>query len=110
MKEPQRPPSGSGRSSRFLSDDSADAYCKAAGSREDGNPCFSDVFSGITDRAMAAAPSTKIFTGNIITDARDVRYLMPEVGLLLLYFVFSYLKLTVFFSVVFILFDMCMLI
>ncbi|XP_070845329.1 F-BAR domain only protein 2 isoform X3 [Chaetodon trifascialis] len=59
-KELQRPQSGSGRSSRFLSDDSADAYCKAAGSRED-NPCPSDVFSGITDRAMAAAPSSKIF-------------------------------------------------
>ncbi|XP_076613888.1 F-BAR domain only protein 2 isoform X7 [Chaetodon auriga] len=58
-KELQRPQSGSGRSSRFLSDDSADAYCKAAGSRED-NPCCSDV-SGITDRAMAAAPSSKIF-------------------------------------------------
>ncbi|KAG8010606.1 F-BAR domain only protein 2 [Nibea albiflora] len=60
-KELQRPQSGSGRSSRFLSDDSADAYCKAAGSREDAGPCVSDVFSGITDRAMAAAPSSKIF-------------------------------------------------
>ncbi|XP_035524330.1 F-BAR domain only protein 2 isoform X3 [Morone saxatilis] len=59
--EPQRTQSGSGRSSRFLSDDSADAYCKAVGSREDSNSCFSDVFSGITDRAMAAAPSSKIF-------------------------------------------------
>ncbi|XP_028457063.1 F-BAR domain only protein 2 isoform X1 [Perca flavescens] len=64
VKELQRPQagSGSGRSSRFLSDDSADAYCKAAGSGEDGNPGFSDVFSGITDRAMAAAPSGKTFT------------------------------------------------
>ncbi|XP_027137847.1 F-BAR domain only protein 2 isoform X3 [Larimichthys crocea] len=60
-KELQMPQSGSGRSSRFLSDDSADAYCKAAGSREDASPCVSDVFSGITDRAMAAAPSSKIF-------------------------------------------------
>ncbi|XP_051269174.1 F-BAR domain only protein 2 isoform X3 [Dicentrarchus labrax] len=59
--ELQRTQSGSGRSSRFLSDDSADAYCKAVGSREDSNSCFSDVFSGITDRAMAAAPSSKIF-------------------------------------------------
>lgn len=65
MRELQRPPSGSGRSSRFLSDDSADAYCKASGSREDGG--FSDVFSGITD--WSAAPSSKIFTGNIISDA-----------------------------------------
>lgn len=72
MKELQRAQSASGRSSRFLSDDSADAYCKAVSSREDGNPCFSDVFSGITDRAMAAAPSSKIFNGNIITDARDM--------------------------------------
>ncbi|XP_041815579.1 F-BAR domain only protein 2 isoform X4 [Chelmon rostratus] len=67
-KELQRPPSGAGRSSRFLSDDSADGNCKAAGGREDGNPGFSDVFSGITDRAMAAAPSSKTFNGNIITD------------------------------------------
>lgn len=65
VRELQRPPSGSGRSSRFLSDDSADAYCKASGSREDGG--FSDVFSGITD--WSAAPSSKIFTGNIISDA-----------------------------------------
>ncbi|XP_037608076.1 F-BAR domain only protein 2 isoform X3 [Sebastes umbrosus] len=62
VKELQRPPSGHGRSSRFLSDESADAYCKAVSGREDGNPCFSDVFSGVTDRAMAAAPSSKIFT------------------------------------------------
>lgn len=66
MKELQRPNSGSGRSTRFLSDDSAEDYFK------DGNPCFSDVFSGITVRAMAAAPSSKIFNGNIITDARDM--------------------------------------
>ncbi|KAM8743588.1 F-BAR domain only protein 2 isoform 4-T4 [Acanthopagrus schlegelii] len=58
VRELQRPPSGSGRSSRFLSDDSADAYCKASGSKEDGG--FSDVFSGITD--WGAAPSGKIFT------------------------------------------------
>ncbi|XP_045922585.1 F-BAR domain only protein 2 isoform X3 [Micropterus dolomieu] len=66
VKELQRPISGSGRSTRFLSDDSAEDYFK------DGNPCFSDVFSGITVRAMAAAPSSKIFNGNIITDARDM--------------------------------------
>lgn len=71
MKELQRVQSGSGRSSRFLSDDSADAY-KAASGREDGNPCFPDVFSGITDKAFAAVPSSKVFNGNIITDARDV--------------------------------------
>ncbi|XP_067431490.1 F-BAR domain only protein 2 isoform X3 [Thunnus thynnus] len=61
VKELQRAQSGSGRSSRFLSDDSADADCKAAGGREDSGSCFSDVFSGITDRAMAAAPSSKVF-------------------------------------------------
>ncbi|XP_078018325.1 F-BAR domain only protein 2 isoform X13 [Epinephelus lanceolatus] len=61
VKELQRPPSGSSRSSRFLSDDSGDADCKAPGSKEDSNPCFSDGFSGITDRPMAAAPSSKLF-------------------------------------------------
>ncbi|XP_068562666.1 F-BAR domain only protein 2 isoform X3 [Cebidichthys violaceus] len=62
VKELQRrPQSGSGRSCRFLSDESAEASCKAPGGGEEGIPCFSDVFSGITDRAMAAAPSSKIF-------------------------------------------------
>ncbi|GAA6219249.1 F-BAR domain only protein 2 isoform X2 [Lates japonicus] len=61
VKELQRPQSSSGRSSRFFSDDSADAYCKAPGSRADGISCFSDVFTGITDRATTAAPSSKIF-------------------------------------------------
>ncbi|XP_078018326.1 F-BAR domain only protein 2 isoform X14 [Epinephelus lanceolatus] len=60
VKELQRPPSGSSRSSRFLSDDSGDADCKAPGSKEDSNPCFSDGFSGITDRPMAAAPSMPV--------------------------------------------------
>ncbi|XP_075937794.1 F-BAR domain only protein 2 isoform X3 [Anarhichas minor] len=61
LKELQRPQSGSGRACGFLSDESAEAFCKAPGSGGDGIPCFSDVFSGITDRAMAAAPSSKIF-------------------------------------------------
>lgn len=87
MKELQRPQSGSGRSSRFLSDDSADAYCKAAGSREDSSLCFSDVFSGITDRGMAAAPSSKIFNGNIITEETC---LMPEVWSLSFIFCFVF--------------------
>ncbi|XP_042365905.1 F-BAR domain only protein 2 [Plectropomus leopardus] len=60
VKELQRPQSSSGRSSRFLSDDSADAYCKATGSKEEGNS-LSDVFSGITDRPIPTAPSSKIF-------------------------------------------------
>ncbi|KAM9734913.1 F-BAR domain only protein 2 isoform 11-T11 [Menidia menidia] len=58
VKELQRLQSGPSRSSRFLSDDSSDAYCKAAGVREDGDPCFTDVFP---DRGMAAAPASKIF-------------------------------------------------
>ncbi|KAM4528343.1 F-BAR domain only protein 2 isoform 3-T3 [Odontesthes bonariensis] len=57
VKELQRLQSGSGRSSRFLSDDSADAYCRAAGFTEGSSLCFTDVFS---DRAMAAAPASKI--------------------------------------------------
>ncbi|XP_030005027.1 F-BAR domain only protein 2 isoform X2 [Sphaeramia orbicularis] len=61
VKELQRPQPSSGRSSRFLSDDYADAYGQTAFSREDCTPCFSDVFSGVTDRAVAAAPSNKIF-------------------------------------------------
>lgn len=74
MKDLQRPVSGSARASRFLSDDSADTYCKGASSREDSNLCFTDVFSGTTDRAMAAAPSSKIFNGNNNTDARDMSH------------------------------------
>ncbi|XP_053303687.1 uncharacterized protein LOC128462345 [Pleuronectes platessa] len=78
VKELQRPPPGSGRASRFLSDDSADTYCKAAGSREDGNSCFTDVFTGITDRAMGASPPSKVFNGNITTNVRAC--FMPEFG------------------------------
>lgn len=61
VKEPQRSFSSSGRSSRFLSDESAEAYGKVAGSRDD---CFfSDVFCSITDKA--AASTNKIFNGNL---------------------------------------------
>lgn len=67
VKETLRPASGPGRAGRFLSDDSADAYCKAEGGREDC--CFSDIFCGVTDRVMAAVPSGKIFNGNSITNA-----------------------------------------
>ncbi|XP_030598086.1 F-BAR domain only protein 2 isoform X1 [Archocentrus centrarchus] len=59
VKELQRLQSGSSRSSRFPCDDSADAHYKAASSRDDSSLCFSDAFSGITDRA--AAPTSKIF-------------------------------------------------
>lgn len=75
LKELQRPQSGIGRSSRFLSDDFTDAYCKApVGCRDDSNPCCADVFSGITDRAIATAPSGKLFNGNIINDVRDMSH------------------------------------
>lgn len=65
-KEIQRPPSGSGRSGRFLSDDSAGTSCRAAGSSEDSAPCFPDVFSGIPDRAMAAAQPSQILSGKTL--------------------------------------------
>ncbi|KAK5852374.1 hypothetical protein PBY51_023846 [Eleginops maclovinus] len=55
----ERPQTIPVRTSRCLSDDSADAYCKATNCRED--PGFTDVFSGITDRATAAAQTGKIF-------------------------------------------------
>ncbi|XP_029371103.1 uncharacterized protein LOC115051684 [Echeneis naucrates] len=77
VKELQRPQSSSGRSSRFLSEDSADAYGKAPGGGEDGSSCFSDVFTGITERPTAAPPSGKVFNGNTI------KCFMPEVWTLI---------------------------
>lgn len=75
VKELQRPQYGAGRSSRFLSDDFTNAYSKAVvGSGDDSNPCCSDVFSGITDRAIAAAPSGKLFNGNSINDVREMSF------------------------------------
>lgn len=62
VKELQKKQSGSSRSGHFLSDESADAFYKAASSRDDSSFSFTDVFSGITDRA--AAPTSKIFNGN----------------------------------------------
>ncbi|KAL4004464.1 hypothetical protein ACER0C_004177 [Sarotherodon galilaeus] len=59
VKELQKPQSGSSRSGHFLSDESADAFYKAASSRDDSSLSFTDVFSGVTDRA--AAPTSKIF-------------------------------------------------
>lgn len=58
----------------MLSDDSAGTLCRAAGSTEDGTPCFSDVSSGITDRTMAAAPSGRMFSGKIITDVKEMSW------------------------------------
>nr|XP_043868003.1 F-BAR domain only protein 2 isoform X4 [Solea senegalensis] len=64
VKDQQRPQSNSGRTSRFFSDDSADTHGKAAAaaadSREDSSLGFSDVFSGITDKTMGAAPPSKV--------------------------------------------------
>lgn len=62
VKELQKKQSGSSRSGHFLSDESADAFYKAASSQDDSSLSFTDVFSGITDRA--AAPTSKIFNGN----------------------------------------------
>ncbi|XP_076019703.1 uncharacterized protein LOC143010967, partial [Genypterus blacodes] len=70
VKELPRLQSGAGRPLRFLSDGSADECSKAAaggggGAQEADNPPFSDVFSGVTDRAtMATAQPSKIFNGN----------------------------------------------
>lgn len=46
------------RSSRFLSDSSADAYCRA----DDSGSCCSH--SGVADGAKAVAPSSQLFNGN----------------------------------------------
>ncbi|XP_023194381.1 F-BAR domain only protein 2 isoform X8 [Xiphophorus maculatus] len=65
VAEVQKAPAGGfGRASRFLSDESADAFCKAAatGVREDSSVCFADVFS---DRTVAAATACKVFHGNM---------------------------------------------
>ncbi|XP_074546015.1 F-BAR domain only protein 2 isoform X2 [Halichoeres trimaculatus] len=56
-KEVQRPQSG--RLSRFLSDESAEAFSRAGGSRDEHSSGFSDVFS---DRTTTAAPTNKTFT------------------------------------------------
>ncbi|XP_014852595.1 PREDICTED: F-BAR domain only protein 2 isoform X8 [Poecilia mexicana] len=61
VAEVQKAPAGGfGRASRFLSDESADAFCKAAAAavREDSSICFADVFS---DRTVAAATAGKMF-------------------------------------------------
>ncbi|KAM4720485.1 F-BAR domain only protein 2 isoform 3-T3 [Anableps anableps] len=60
VAEAQKVQAGFGRSSRFLSDESADAFCKttAAAVREDSSVCFTDVFS---DRTVAAATTSKLF-------------------------------------------------
>lgn len=84
MKELQRPQSGgAGRSSRFLSDDSADAYCKAPGGREDGSSGFPD---GFTDWTLAAAPSSKVFNGNMMSET----CFLPEFAVCFVFFQFIF--------------------
>ncbi|XP_026029059.1 F-BAR domain only protein 2 isoform X4 [Astatotilapia calliptera] len=73
VKELQKKQSGSSRSGHFLSDESADAFYKAASSRDDSSLSFTDVFSGITDRA--AAPTSKIF--NVPVPNRPTTPLAP---------------------------------
>uniref|UniRef100_A0A3P9B8H7 F-BAR domain only protein 2 n=1 Tax=Maylandia zebra TaxID=106582 RepID=A0A3P9B8H7_9CICH len=73
VKELQKKQSGSSRSGHFLSDESADAFYKAASSRDDSSFSFTDVFSGITDRA--AAPTSKIF--NVPVPNRPTTPLAP---------------------------------
>ncbi|XP_063334207.1 F-BAR domain only protein 2 isoform X4 [Pelmatolapia mariae] len=73
VKELQKPQSGSSRSGHFLSDESADAFYKAASNRDDSSLSFTDVFSGITDRA--AAPTSKIF--NVPVPNRPTTPLAP---------------------------------
>ncbi|XP_025764722.1 F-BAR domain only protein 2 isoform X3 [Oreochromis niloticus] len=73
VKELQKPQSGSSRSGHFLSDESADAFYKAASSRDDSSLSFTDVFSGVTDRA--AAPTSKIF--NVSVPNRPTTPLAP---------------------------------
>lgn len=71
VAEVQKAPAGGfGRASRFLSDESADAFCKAAATavREDSSVCFADVFS---DRTVAAATACKVFHGNSYVAVQD---------------------------------------
>uniref|UniRef100_A0A3P9Q9N1 FCH and mu domain containing endocytic adaptor 2 n=1 Tax=Poecilia reticulata TaxID=8081 RepID=A0A3P9Q9N1_POERE len=61
VAEVQKAPAGGfGRTSHFLSNESADAFCKAAAAavREDSSVSFADVFS---DRTVAAATASKMF-------------------------------------------------
>lgn len=61
VKDVHRPPSGTGRSSRFFSDGSSDFDGKMEGSQEDSAPCVSDVSSGIADKAT----SSKLASGKM---------------------------------------------
>lgn len=71
--EVQRVQAGFGRSSRFLSDDSAETFYRTtpAAVREDSSVCFTEVFF---DRTVAAATTRKIFNGNSYADIQDMPY------------------------------------
>lgn len=62
-KDTSRPQSGSGRSNRSFSDGSSGCDGKVQGGKEDSAPCFSDVFTGIPDKATTAATSGKLSSG-----------------------------------------------
>lgn len=62
-KDVNRPQSGSGRSNRFFSDGSSGFDGKMEGGKEDSAPCFSDVFTGIPDKAATAASPSKLSSG-----------------------------------------------
>lgn len=85
VMELQRGRAGAGRSSRFLSDDGAEAY-----HREDGSLSSSDVFF---DRAAAAAPSDKMHNGNKNNGFRDVLY--PEFGVKLFFLCLFFMQMYV---------------
>lgn len=63
VKDVNRPQSGSGRTTRFFSDGSSGFDGKMEGGKEDSGPCFSDVFSGIPDKATTASTSSKLSSG-----------------------------------------------
>uniref|UniRef100_A0A1A8IJ23 F-BAR domain only protein 2 n=1 Tax=Nothobranchius kuhntae TaxID=321403 RepID=A0A1A8IJ23_NOTKU len=67
--ELQRVQAGVSRSSRFLSEDSADVYSRATRCSEDSSLSFTDVFAD-----KAAAPSNKMFTGNNDPGSQDACY------------------------------------
>ncbi|XP_054600557.2 F-BAR domain only protein 2 isoform X2 [Nothobranchius furzeri] len=67
--ELQRVQAGISRSSRFLSEDSADVYSRATRCSEDSSLSFTDVFAD-----KAAAPSNKMFTGNNDPGSQDACY------------------------------------
>lgn len=70
LKEPQRPVASAGRSSRFLPDESSEAFGKALPSQDDCLTCFADVFCGVGDKPAASANMG--FNGNRASWGRTV--------------------------------------